>query len=153
MTIELSMDTATPFMAIVGFLSGLYALWLSHVATRQDLTIARIDADQMKFRVINFSLRPIPVQEIYLELSDNGKFTRSDETPTLDGISLPGPLPPESSFEVQWELRQLIEMVLSKRYRLTLITQTGKTIRVIGIVKKEKSRPRGVADIGPRGTE
>lgn len=132
------MDAATITSLILGTLgtvTGCYATWLSYKATRQELTVLCTDRKLQKFRVINYSLRPVPVQSIRLELKDDKEFMTSNQSPSLQGITLPGPLAPESCFDVEFELIQSIEMGLSKEFRLTVITQTGREFQVDGKIE------------------
>jgi hypothetical protein len=123
-------------LGTVGTLTGCYAAWLSHKAAQQELTIVRTDAKLLRFDVVNFSLRPIPIQSISLELRDEDKFVPSDDTPSIEGISLPGVLAPESSFQVHWaDTRQIVEVIVYEEFRLSIKTQIGKVFIVEGSTK------------------
>ena len=135
------MDVLTQYMAIVGFFSGLYALWLSHKAVRQDLTILCTDSHMLTFRVVNYSLRPVPIESIRLEVKENGTYVTSGGSLTLKDMSLPGILAPESSFKIDYALEQLVEIFLSKKYRLTVTSQTGNEFSFEGTIEKDKSQP------------
>lgn len=121
-------------LGLVGTVTGLYATWLSHRATRQELTLSRTDLKLLRFRVTNHSLRPIPVQSVTLELKEGDDFIQSLESPLIEGITLPGVLPPESCFNVQWAgTRQVVEIIFHVEFILSVTTQTEKTFRLKGI--------------------
>ena len=117
-------------LGVVGTLSGLYATWLSQKAIRQELTLSRTDMDLLRFRITNYSLRPIPIQAIQLVLKKGDKFSPSSEPLSIKGIPLPGVLPPESCIDVQQSTGQKIGMIVSDGFILTVTTQTGRAFRL-----------------------
>lgn len=120
-------------LGTIGTVTGLYATWLSYKATWQHLTLSRADARLLRFRITNHSLRPIPVDTVGLELKDGARFVKSTESPEIEGITLPGVLPPESCFNVQWaSTRPVVEMICHEVFVLSVTTQTGKTFRLKG---------------------
>jgi hypothetical protein len=128
-------------LGTIGTGAGLFATWLSLKAIRQELTLSRTDPQLLRFRITNLSLRPIPVQSIALELKDGNNFITSSESPKIEGITLPGVLPPESCFDVQWAgTRQIVEMIYHEEFILSVTTQTGKTFRLEGIAKKRSQQ-------------
>jgi hypothetical protein len=125
-----TIESATLYMAIVGFLSGLYALWLSDRNERQRVTIGSSEKRPNWYKITNHSLRSIPIQKIVLLVRNDRGFMPSNEIPQVEGIDLPGVLPPESAFEVTWaSIRQVAEMILSGETILEVHTQTGNIIR------------------------
>jgi hypothetical protein len=120
-------------LGTIGAVTGTYATWLSHKATRQELTLSRTDMKLLRFRVTNHSLRPIPVQAVTLQLRDGSCFVPSTESPTIEGIALPGVLAPESCFTIQWAgTRQVIELIYHGEFILSVTTQTGRTFSLVG---------------------
>jgi hypothetical protein len=137
-------------LGTIGTAAGLYATWLSHKATRQELTLSRTDMDLLRFRITNYSLRPIPLLSVGLELKDSDRFVPSSESPTIEGITLPGVLAPESCFNVQWAgTRQVVEMIYHEVFVLSVTTQTGKTFRLEGRAER-KRQPTPACDVATR---
>jgi len=123
-------------LGAIGTLSGLYATWLSHKVIRQELTLSRTDMDHLRFRITNYSLRPIPIQGIQLGLKVGDKLIPSPEPLSIEGISLPGVLPPESCIDVQQSTGQKIGMIVCDGFILTVTTQTGRAFRLEGKAKR-----------------
>jgi hypothetical protein len=132
----------TSYMAIIGFLSGLYALWISDSSRRQNLTIDISDEFPDWYKITNHSLRPIPIQKVVLLIKGNSGFKPSLESPTIRGITLPGSLAPEFSFEVDWaSTRQVVEMIFGGETMLEVHTQTGNVIRSRKTKIRKKKKP------------
>ena len=132
-----TLEITSLILGVIGTLTGVFATWLSLKAIRQELILSRTDPCRLSFRITNLSLRPIPVQSITLELKEGSRYISSSEPPQIKGIELPGVLPPESCFSVQWAgTRQIVEMVFHEEFILSVTTQTGRTFRLKGIAKK-----------------
>ncbi len=119
-------DIISLILGAVGTVTGCLGTWLSFKSRKQDLKIECISEDPLHFKVTNKSLRPIPIQSISLFLYDNGKWIPSAKSPEVEGISMPGSLPPESSFRVRFSILQVGEIVWHGRFRLVVTTQIGR---------------------------
>lgn len=134
------MDTATGIsltLGIIGTITGCYATWQTYKAMKQDVTIIRTDPHQLSFAIVNYSLRPIPIQSIGLDLADGKKVTRCQTRPKLSGMELPGALAPESRCEIEWDGQaQLFDLVWHDEFTLIVETQTGRLFRLTGTARK-----------------
>ena len=81
---------------IAGMIVGSISIYISLKSIKQDLYIIKTEPEKLCFRVTNMSLRPIPVQSLTLEILKSGNGETSKEPVELNGIKLPGVLPPES---------------------------------------------------------
>ena len=82
------------------------------------------------YKITNHTLRPIPIESLTLLVKKQGGVYTPAGAMEIDGLSIPGILAPESSFEVYWSnIEQTVDAVWSDEYRIELRTQTGKTIR------------------------
>ena len=125
-------DSVASYMSLVGFFTGLYALWISDNARTQNVKISKSEFWPKGFKITNESLRPIPINKVLLILTrrDNGQNIILN--PEVRGITIPGNLPPEQSFEIDYSSAlQIVETVLSKKRTLEVHTQTGKVIRKV----------------------
>mgnify|MGYP003592212800 CR=1 FL=1 len=140
----LKMDAATIaslILGTIGTLTGCYASWLSFKATSQEITIIRTHPTQLSFAIVNYSIRPIPVQSITLDLDADGNTVRCNTRPKLSGLDLPGVLAPESRCDIEWDgQEQLIDLVWYESFTLIIETQTGRTFRLKGTAKKTPTR-------------
>lgn len=121
------MDILNCILGVIGTLTGSIALWMAWNSYRQNLTIERSDLWPSGYKVVNHSLRPIPIQKVELLVKKGVEFIRLIPSPEIRGLTLPGNLAPESSFEVDWvSARQTVEVCLQKETKLEVYTQTGE---------------------------
>ncbi len=115
---------------IIGFALGSIGTWLSIQLYRQNLRIEMSDKRKHGYTITNHSQRPIPIESVKLQIRKHGEGFKEAGHIDIIGISLPGPLAPESSFEAYFsDLEQAIDTVWADEYRLELITQIGKIFR------------------------
>jgi hypothetical protein len=125
-----SMDILNFILGLIGTLTGITGTWFAFHACRQHLTIDRSEMWSDGYKVINHSLRPIPIQKVVLLVKSGTDFVPSNPPPEIRGLILPGSLAPESSFEVDWaNARQIVEVCLQRETKLEIYTQTGKVFR------------------------
>ena len=131
------LELATFWMSVVGFVCGLYAIWRLEKDHIADLQIKREHPSRLRFRIVNHSKREIPIEKIRLQLWNENQYEDVLQAPILEGISVPGKLPPESSFRVRWvDNDQLLQLLLSDKFKLIIETQTGSVFSY-----KDKARP------------
>ena len=118
------------FLGAIGTIMGCIGTVLSVEARRQHLTISRSHTRKHGYTITNHTLRPIPIESVKIYVRKSGESFTPACTIELDGLSLPGSLPPESSFDAySLNIEQAIDVLWSDEYRLELRTQTGKVFR------------------------
>ena len=129
MTIE-NMTLLSLVLGSIGTITGCIGAVLSIEARRQRLTISRSRTRKHGYTITNHTLRPIPIESVIIHVrKSGGTFTPAGKI-ELEGLSLPGSLPPESSFDAySLNIEQAIDVLWSDEYRLELRTQTGKIFR------------------------
>lgn len=133
------MDLINFILGLTGTIMGVIGTWLAFQAYRQKLTIESSVMWPNGYRVVNHSLRPIPIQKAVLLVNNGGVFVPSTPAPKINGLTLPGSLAPESSFEVDWAgARQIAEVCLSSVTKLEIHTQTGKVFSSVHRQKKQR---------------
>lgn len=102
------------------------------------------NTSQLSFAVVNYTLRPIPIQSISLTHEEGGKVVKTGMSPTLRGLSVPGILPPEARCDIEWSgMEQLFDVVWHDEFTLTVETQTGRKISHKATARKKKRQQGG----------
>ena len=124
------MTALSLLLGTIGTITGCIGAFLSIESRRQRLTISRSNTRKQGYTITNHTLRPIPIESVMIYVrKSGGNFTPAGNI-ELKGISLPGSLPPESSFDAfSLDVEQAIDVLWSDEYRLELRTQTGKIFR------------------------
>jgi hypothetical protein len=139
--ISLTFGSIGAIFGTLGAATGCYATWLNHKAMRQELTIIRTNESSLSFRVTNYSLRPIPILSLSLEIKEDGVFNPSSHELSLHGVTIPGVLAPESSFKIQLSgTEQIVEMIVYEAFRLTVTTQTENTFTLEDVASKKANK-------------
>lgn len=121
------------WMGVIGCIIAIANTFVIWSDRRQKVKVVRLPpTDQLNFRLVNRSLRAIPLESLTIFFREKkGRWirtwTRGTELKVKD-FTLPGELRPEESREVDFEIGNFISTMVYDAFRIELKTQKGTRI-------------------------